>query len=144
MPTRRALWLEDWNSIIDLVLANEAVCWFSHIGLVEISEAEALRSDHNALLSSVIPSDHPSHFPNPSPAGYQVEDEQRQAWSKTFSSTLPYEPEVDKQNGLGPVGEWMIEGLTNLTCIHMTQLVSYTLPGEASPVVDPEDILDRT
>ena len=58
------------DAILDLVMANEAVCWFGHVGPVEISEAEALGSDHAALLFSVIPSDHPSHLPNPSPAGY--------------------------------------------------------------------------
>ena len=93
-PTRRALQSRDQDSLIDLVFANEAVCWFGHIGPVEISEAEALGSDHNAVLFSIIPSDHPSHIPSPGPTGYRADDEQHQAWSKTFAATLPYEPEA--------------------------------------------------
>ena len=91
-PTRWATHESDCDSLLDLVFANEAVCWFGHAGPVEISEAEAFRSDHNAVLFSILPSDHPSHIPSPSPAGYQAEDKQRQAWSKTFGATLPFEP----------------------------------------------------
>ena len=94
-PTRRGIRENECDSIIDLVMANEAVCWFGHIGPVAVSEAEALGSDHNALTFSVIPSDHPSQLPNPSPTGYCAEDEQRQAWSKTFSASLPYEPDTN-------------------------------------------------
>jgi hypothetical protein len=87
-PTRKGIKENERDAVLDLVMANEAVCWFGHIGPVKISEAEALGSDHAALLFSVIPSDHPSYLPDPSPAGYQADDEQRQAWSKAFSTNL--------------------------------------------------------
>jgi hypothetical protein len=115
-----------------------------HVGLVEISEAESLGSDHVALLFSVFPSDHPSHIPNPSPAGYRAEDEQHQAWIKTFSSTLPYEPTAIQSDHINPDGERMIEGLTDPACDHMTQPNSHALSGKVSPVGDSEDILDCT
>jgi hypothetical protein len=129
--------------VLDLIFANEAALWLGHVGLVEISEAESLGSDHVALLFSVLPSDHPSHIPNPSPAGYQAEDEQHQAWIKTFSSTLPYEPMATSPDYTNLDRERMIEGLTDPTCIHMTQLNSHALSGEVSPVGDLEDILDH-
>ena len=113
------------------------------MGPVEISEAESLGSNHAALLFSVLPSDHPSHIPNPSPAGYQAEDEQHQAWIKTFSSTLPYEPTATPPDHTNSDGERMIEGLTDPTCVHMTQLNSHALSGEVSPMGDSEDILNR-
>jgi hypothetical protein len=94
IPTRKGIKENKRDAVLDLVMANEAVCWFGHIGPVEISEAEALGSDHAALLFSVIPSDHPSHLPDPSPAGYRADDEQHQAWSKAFSTNLPYEPDA--------------------------------------------------
>jgi hypothetical protein len=63
-------------------------------------------------------------------------------WIKTFSSTLPYEPMViPVEHTLD--GERMIEGLTDPTCIHMTQPNSYALLGEVGPVGDLEDILDH-
>ena len=113
------------------------------MGPVEILEAEALGSDHVALLFSVLPSDHSSHIPSPSPAGYQAKDEQHQAWIKTFSSTLPYELTAILSDDTRLNGEWMIEGLTDPPCIHMTQLNSHGLLGEVGPVGDPEDILNR-
>jgi hypothetical protein len=91
-PTRRSTREDNRDSVIDLVFGNEAVCWYGHIGPVEVSEAEAFGSDHNALLFSIIPSNHPSHIPTPSPKGYHADEEQREAWSKTFTATLPYEP----------------------------------------------------
>jgi hypothetical protein len=111
-----------------------------HMGPVEISKAESLGSDHAALLFSILPSDHPSHIPNPSPAGYRAKDEQRQAWIKMFSSTLPYETISSDHVNLD--GERMIEGLTDPACVHMTQPNSHALSGEVGPVGDPEDILD--
>ena len=96
-PTRQAMRESDRDSLLDLVFANEAVCWFGHAGLVEISEAEAFGSDHNTVLFSILPSDHPFHIPSPSPAGYRAEDEQRQVWSKTFGATLPFEPRANAE-----------------------------------------------
>jgi hypothetical protein len=114
------------------------------MGPVEISVAEALGSDHVALLFSVMPSDHSSHIPNPSPAGYRAEDKQHQVWIKTFSSTLPYKPMTDTLDGTGLDGERMIEGLAGPPCVHMTQPISHALSGEVGPVGDSEDILDHT
>ena len=113
------------------------------VGPVEISAAEAPGSDRDALLFSVLPPDRSSHFPDRSPAGYRAEDEWRQAWTKTFSATLPYEPMADTPGGTELDGEWMIEGLAGPPCVRMTQPVSHALPGGVGPVGDSEDILDR-
>ena len=69
-PTRRATRDDEHDSVLDLIFTNEAALWIGHVGLVEISEVESLGSDHAALLFSILPSDHPSHIPSPSPAGY--------------------------------------------------------------------------
>jgi hypothetical protein len=140
-PTWRPSREGEKESIIDLVLANEVALWMGHVGPVEISEAESLGSDHAALLFSVLPSDHPSHIPSPSPAGYRAEDKQRQAWIKMFSSTLPYDMILSSHTNLDR--ERMIEGLTDPACVHMTQLNSFTLSGEVGPAGDPEDIPNR-
>jgi hypothetical protein len=115
-----------------------------HVGSVEISKAESLGSDHAALLFSILPSDHPSHVPSPSLAGYRAKDKQRQVWIKTFSSTLPYEPMAIPSDRTNLDGERMIKGLTDPACIHMTQPNSYILSGEVGPAGDSEDILDHT
>jgi hypothetical protein len=76
-PTWRASREGEHDLVLDLILANEAALWMGHVGLVAISKAESLGSDHAALLFSILPSDHPSHIPSPSPAGYQAKDKQR-------------------------------------------------------------------
>jgi hypothetical protein len=142
IPTRKAICPDKHDSILDLVFANEAALQLGHVGSVEISKAESLGSDHAALLFSVLPSNHPSHIPSPSLAGYRAEDKQWQAWIKMFSSTLPYEPPATTPD-VNFDGERMIEGLTDPTCIQMTQLNSHTLSGEVGPVGDSEDVPDR-
>jgi hypothetical protein len=93
-PTRRGTRDTHRDSLLDLVFANEAICWFGHISPIEISEWDALGSDHHAVLFSIIPSDHPSHIPSPGPTGYRAKDEQQHAWSKTFTTALPYETDL--------------------------------------------------
>jgi hypothetical protein len=141
-PTWRVSREGEHDLVLDLILANEAALWMGHMGPVEISEAESLGSDHVALLFSVLPSDHPSHIPNPSLAGYRAEDKQRQVWIKTFSSTLPYEPMAIPSDHTTLDRERMIKGLTDPACIHMTQLNSHILSGEVGPAGDLEDVLD--
>ena len=128
------------QSVIDLVIANDAARYLGQISDVEISFPKSLSSNHTTLIFHIYPENSISVIPPPAPKGYQADKDCRLKWCKAFRSCFPLEldPRATDQ-----AGERMIEGLTDSPCVCMTQPVSHALLGEAGPVGDPEDILDR-
>ena len=76
-------------SVLDLVLANDAAIFSKQVGEVEISFGDSLGSDHAAVSVDFHPLDSLHLVPAPRPSGYRAEPEQRDAWVKEFTMSLP-------------------------------------------------------
>jgi hypothetical protein len=79
----------DHPSILDLVLANDLVCYSAQLGDVTVSLADSLGSDHATLIFDIFPLDSITIIPPPAPSGFKVDDELKDSWVKEFIMLLP-------------------------------------------------------
>src|SRR5216683_2858758 len=78
-------------SVLNLALVNECTVLAGQLGLIQVSFAESLGSDHAALLTTLYPSDSIALQPPPTPTGYKPDEAHHSAWIKTFTTSLPYD-----------------------------------------------------
>src|SRR5216683_6931982 len=78
-------------SVLNLALVNECTVLAGQLGLIQVSFAESLGSDHAALLTTLYPSDSIALQPPPTPTGYKPDEARHAAWIKMFMTSLPYD-----------------------------------------------------
>jgi endonuclease/exonuclease/phosphatase family metal-dependent hydrolase len=87
-PDETPTWLgskdTDQPSVIDLGFANAAALMSGQIGELQVSAADALASDHAALLIAFTPLNNIALLPAPAPKGYKAEAKYHDAWTAAF------------------------------------------------------------
>ena len=94
-PTWKGTKDTDIPSVLDLAFANDAVTLSAQMSDVDISFADLLSSDHAALIFHIYPSDSIALLPPPAPKGYRLDNNQHDAWIKSFRRQMPFGPVSD-------------------------------------------------
>jgi hypothetical protein len=92
----------DQPSVLDLVLANDIMCYSAQLGDVTVSLSDSLGSDHAALIFEIYTLNSIAIIPPPALSGFKVDDELKDSWVKEFIMLLPLCPPYAPEHSTAP------------------------------------------